>query len=392
MTVKRREDPPIWIISRGRHVAPDFPGLPEGIGPGMAREYSISDLGRYMLAPSPIEVEKKLVGCRILLRRPMTGRLMEGIRRALPKGLKRLIRQGDVPFEEVMADPDMDVPRLKEAGLEAHFRDICDRLKQNDPVVERLSGLNSGTVKDIIGICEDLDGNRSLLNLQGGIEEKTAYMKDFISRPVGVVLDRPFVSDGLFEMRGFDFGSYDSRNSYKLLKLRQQGRTRCCVLGRGDRIEYWVEDPRLVDYMHLLEQSVRTDSQFMDTLNLCVEGNARPVRLFFHDHLKIEYSETHLPKAYQEVFETYPLGSRERAAVMDSISRSQMGISLNFVPRAGAGENRLVTSISVMHDLRALEPIREDLPQLYSEMNRRASVSEAGRFYLLDSIRGYKDE
>ena len=54
-----------------------------------------------------------------------------------------------------------------------------------------------------------------------------------------------------------------------------------------------------------------------------------------------------------------------------------------------SGQNKLYTQISVMHNVRALEPLKNELPQLYSEINKRASFSEAGHFYLLDSIRGY---
>jgi hypothetical protein len=44
--------------------------------------------------------------------------------------------------------------------------------------------------------------------------------------------------------------------------------------------------------------------------------------------------------------------------------------------------------MSILHDLRALEPLRKSLPALYAEMSKRAFTAEAGRFYLLDSITG----
>jgi hypothetical protein len=49
------------------------------------------------------------------------------------------------------------------------------------------------------------------------------------------------------------------------------------------------------------------------------------------------------------------------------------------------------TDISVLHDLRALEPLRKNLPHVYSAVVKQATVSEAGRFYLLDSINGYNN-
>jgi DNA-binding Lrp family transcriptional regulator len=45
----------------------------------------------------------------------------------------------------------------------------------------------------------------------------------------------------------------------------------------------------------------------------------------------------------------------------------------------------------VLHDLRALELLRKNLPQIYKEIEKRVGVSEAGRFYLLDSIEGFNN-
>ncbi|MDY6842770.1 MAG: hypothetical protein SVW57_01575, partial [Thermodesulfobacteriota bacterium] len=60
-----------------------------------------------------------------------------------------------------------------------------------------------------------------------------------------------------------------------------------------------------------------------------------------------------------------------------------------YIPQSYCVEQKLFTNISVMHDFRALEPIKSELPLLYSEIDKMTSVSEAGKFYLLDSIRGW---
>jgi hypothetical protein len=44
-----------------------------------------------------------------------------------------------------------------------------------------------------------------------------------------------------------------------------------------------------------------------------------------------------------------------------------------------------------MHDFRALETIKSHLPNVYSEINKKALVSDAGKLYLLNSIRGYQN-
>ena len=51
-------------------------------------------------------------------------------------------------------------------------------------------------------------------------------------------------------------------------------------------------------------------------------------------------------------------------------------------------DDRMFTHISVLHDVRALEPLRKNLPLVYSELEKRAILTEAGKFYLLDSING----
>jgi hypothetical protein len=44
-----------------------------------------------------------------------------------------------------------------------------------------------------------------------------------------------------------------------------------------------------------------------------------------------------------------------------------------------------------MHDFNAIEPIKSQLPELYSKISRKTSVSDAGKLYLLDSIREYQN-
>ena len=142
----------------------------------------------------------------------------------------------------------------------------------------------------------------------------------------------------------------------------------------------------------MLEQSIRTNPQLNDSLTLCAKGNAKALKLIFSHQLNIDYSENFLPLTYKEVFEKYKLGLNERAIVLNSLKNFQLGISFNFIPQTGSIEEKLITNISVMHDFKALTPIKDNLPYVYSEMNKRATISELGKFYLLDSIRGCINE
>jgi hypothetical protein len=57
-----------------------------------------------------------------------------------------------------------------------------------------------------------------------------------------------------------------------------------------------------------------------------------------------------------------------------------------------SGRSELSTHISILQYLRALEPIRERLPNLFEELDKRAAHSEEGKFYLLESICGARHD
>jgi hypothetical protein len=377
----------IWIISKGRYTDMDMNRIKEGMDTGPVKEYRISDLARYMLNPDSIEVDKALIGCEVHFHQ-QSSRIGQKIGRLLHR------RKGNenAPTQTLLSDFKTEPPSLKDEDLESYIDKIYSQLKPYDPTLKRLLGLDQDRISDVVGICEeDIDGNRSWLTLKGGMDEKINYICNFIGEDVGVILDRALVADGLFELRGFDFTSYDPGNSYRLLRFYKDGMPRSCVLGPGDKVEFWIEDRKLITYMQLLEQAIRTNPKFNDSLNRCIEGNAKPLRLLFNGKIEIDYSRARLPQAYKEVFDTYDMESEEKERFMDSLKKNQIGISFQLIPQSRPGKERLFTNISVMHDFRALEPIKENLPQLYSEIDKKAAVSEAGKFYLLDSIRGYKN-
>jgi len=55
----------IWVLSKGRYTDWDLSRIWEGAETKTVTEYKISDLGRYLLNPNPIEIRKKLIGCEI---------------------------------------------------------------------------------------------------------------------------------------------------------------------------------------------------------------------------------------------------------------------------------------------------------------------------------------
>jgi len=380
----------MWIISDGIYTDLDLNGIDEVMNTGFGKEYRISDLARYMLNPSPVEVEKTLVGCEVRYQRSSSQKARDRVRRILPKKLRGLLKDRNTPHKVLISQLERKMPTLKDGDLELYIRKIYESLKTYDSTLKELSRLDIDKISDVLGICEDIDGNRSLLALQGGIDKRINYIGNLISKDVKVILEKAHVASGLFEMGGFDFKTYNPKRSYRMIKFFKEGRIKCCVLDSHNNVEYWVDDTRLVHYIHLLEQSIRTNHKFADSLRQCKEGNAKPLKLFFHKRFQIDYSKTNLPAVYIEAFKTYNMGRNERDLVVNSLKKLQLGISFNYVPQSDSGEDKLFTNTCVMHDFRALEPIKNNLPLLYLEINKRASVSEAGKFYLLDSIREHK--
>ena len=124
---------------------------------------------------------------------------------------------------------------------------------------------------------------------------------------------------------------------------------------------------------------------------MCVEGQATAIKLFFNKKLEIDYSQTTLPAVYQNLFEELDVRLDQKNLIKPILNYLQTGISLNYMLPADCQEDRMLTNISVLHDFRALEPLRKNLPSVYSAVLKQALVSEAGRYYLLDSINGYSN-
>lgn len=148
----------------------------------------------------------------------------------------------------------------------------------------------------------------------------------------------------------------------------------------------------MIHYLQLFDQLIIMNPNLNKSLNLCTTGKAEPLKLFFNNHLEIDYTGANLPPVYRRVFEMYNIEAYKKDIIKRALNCSQLGVTFNYVPQSDSSEEKLFVNFSVMHNLKALEAIKDDLPQVYSEMNKKASFTEAGKFYLLDSFRGYKNE
>lgn len=380
-----------WIITEGRNIDVDLSRIDAVPDEGTLKEYKISEIARYMLNPNPIEIKKRLIGCEIHYRKRGLSRIKAAITRIFPHRIRRAINANTVAPDVLLSNCKLRIPYIETRDLEVHLNSIYELLRSYDQVIKRLPHLNLRQIAHLIGICEDIGGNLSYLKLQGGIQEKMKYMAAHISGDVGVVLRRAYQADGLFELRAFDFSAYNADNAYRLITFLADGTPKVCVMDHEDNLDFWVDDKQLLKYLHLFEHSIKANPNLRNAIHQCRTKHAKAVKLFFNKKLEIDYTKTNFPKVYREVFSAHNVRSNQRNLVKPSLNYLLIGVSLNYVPLSESGEDRLYTHISVLHDLRALESLKNNLPQVYSEISKGAFVSEAGRFYLLDSIEGHSN-
>lgn len=381
----------IWIISEGRYVNLDASRLIAGKVYGPVREYRISQLGRYLLNPEPIEVDKTLVGCEIHYPQSISTGL-PGFFKHLLFGKKRKADKEGAPPALVLFSSFTDPgPRLDTDGLERHLETIQDHLRSYDDFFNKLSELDLSRVADIVGICEDVGGSRSYLTVEGSLNDKLDYLAKNIRKEVKVRLEKVYSHPGLFAMQGADFVNYDRSESFRLIRFLLDGSTRSAVLTPEGQVDFWVDDYNLVHYLQMFEYTIGTNAQLQESLESCLHERALPLKLMFNKQLDIDYSQKELPRVYREIYKTRKPIEGETEAMLNFINDRKMSVSFHFLPLTDNSAGKLCTDISIMQDFRVLEPIKDNMPHLYSELNQRAAISEAGKFYLLDTIRGYKD-
>jgi hypothetical protein len=73
MSAQKMNKQTIWLISEGSPVTLDLSNICKEPISGPNTEYRISELTRYLLNPNPITLEEKVVGCKVLYRKPSSG-------------------------------------------------------------------------------------------------------------------------------------------------------------------------------------------------------------------------------------------------------------------------------------------------------------------------------
>lgn len=381
----------IWIVSEYTASDTDLSAVVEEKVDELIKAYKISALGRYLLNPNSIEVKKKLIGGEIHHRQSKLNRIRRSIHRRLPAAFKR--RKKNLPFtpEVVVSRYKLRLPVMQDPEFSEHLNHIYDQLKSYDSVTKRLANLDPHNIIQIVGICEDVGGNYSYLKLQGSIEEKIKYLAKHITKDVGVILSKAYVDDGLYELRGYDFKSFNPSVFYRLFVYKSGGMQRACLLTDQNKVEFYIANTHLLKHMLLLEQSLRANPGLSEAFELCTSGQANPIKLFFNQKLEIDYSKSPLPTIYQDALKAHKVKPNHRNLIKPILNYLQIGISLNYLLATEGNIDRMYTHISVLHDLRALEPLRKNLPRVYDSVAKRGFATEAGSYYILDSINGYNN-
>jgi len=369
-----------WVISEGKLVRFDPTAFDPEAERGVVKEYRLSEIGRYLLDPAPIEIRKRMVGCEV-------HRTPNGWTSWMPPLLRRGAARRS-KADVILSGIKLKLPTLKDPDLDAHLHRMVDELRSFEPFGKKMARLEARNISQLIGICEDVGGGYSYLKLQGSIEDKMRYLTSHVGRDVRVTIHRAHVSEGLFELRGFSAAGFNPAHVFKLLVYSRCGQPAACVLSPLGTLDFRLPDPHTAKYAILLENILKFCTEFRKVFEACFRGGARPVRLFFNRQIEVDYSKANLPEVYRDVFRSSETTPSNRNLVKPVLNSLQMAVSLSYLSSAPGGEERLFTAICILHDVRALEPLRNSLPAVYAEMNRRAFSTEAGRYYVLDSITG----
>lgn len=381
-----------WIITAGSFTDVDLAAIGINANPKRIMTYRLSDIGRYLLSPDPIEVESRLMGCECVFK-PSGWRRVRSTAFRLTRP-KAAVNHSRDPSERLLllARHFVRIPALQNRQLARHIDHIRGLLHPLDPVVQEIAMTPLHRLVDIRGVCEDEGGHRTYINLKGALETKRDYVLDNLLKRIPISVPQARIAKGLYDMRGLKPADYRPERHHRLLKFHADGRFFICLLNRAEKVEFWVED---IDHIHqllLMQQALETNPVLKTAIKDCFLGNAQALRLMINHAMDIDYSRNRLPRVYETLFASMELDRTQRKGVIRSLNAHQMGVSFSFVPQKGFGDRQAMTSITVLHDVKALEPLRKDAPELYAEISRQATVSEAGKYYLLESIKGHPDE
>lgn len=382
---------PVWIISSGRSTELE-PDIQESEHlPARVHEFQVSDIGYYLLSPRPIKVAGNLIGCEVHYRSGFLSNLRRRLGRWRQPTEKKDHTHGSIVEEWTISNA-VDLKNVRDKALASHLGVIVEDLRPFNPILKKVAALDLNDIDDLAGITQDPAGTKTRLILKGDLEEKRDYLLEHLLKDVPITLRNAYLAEGLFEMRGYHLPDYQSVREHRLVKYAVEGQSRAAILGTGNRIDAHISDMNRLRYVRIFERAVRTDEKMADCIRQCVRGELIPLKLFFNDRLKIAYSDQQLPNAFHRLFKEQDVRPVVRDMVVHSLKKGQIGVSLSYLPANPHGRQQTHATVSVMHDIRVFESLKEEDPTVYREIQSRAGVRDNVPYYLLDSITGASDE
>lgn len=389
-SLRKKEGPDnLWLISS--RLTSDFGSnnLFKNIVPDRIIAYKISDLAKYMINPNSIEIKCRLIGCKIIFQKAAPSK----IRSLTEKYFSRLFKKNrsdiatEFHEETIISDYSPLVADVTDAAFQYHINKIRGLLTPYDSLNEKIAELDASELNDVLGIYRDPEGNPCLLRLHGSIPEKIEYILNHVHKKIGVLINKAHIDKGLFEMKGFNFEFFDPEKASWLIIGTRNDVSEAYVLGPDGSVEFKIEEIDLIRYLHFFQASLKTNSKLRNLINESVRGQIRLLKLFINRELEIDYFKTDLPKIYKEVFDSNAIPSDARKLIVSALNKKQIGIFMNYIYDSAEGKSRPSASMYVMHDIEALEAVKEILPYLYSQINQKLGDLTADKYYLMDTMK-----
>jgi hypothetical protein len=382
----------MWFISEEPHSAKKIDHSFSDDTIKTKKNYHISSFARYLIAPHPLEVQKKLIGYKIIKRKSGMEVFKTKLKRLLLKKSVSMPSAANSEDEaEYISQTEIQSPSLKDSDLEIYLQKIEDLLRAYHPALDTLARIDPFLIKDITGICIGLDGNQSSLNIKGSVREKLRYLEHKLFKDVTVILGKAHISKGLFELEGFDFTCYDSACSYHLAKSFENNAWTANVLNKNHTWLFSLNDTKLIEYLFLLELGLQVSPKLRYAFQMFIEQKAIPLRLFFNETLLIDYAKAPLPPLYQRLSARFDVDLTSHVQMIaENLNQFQVSLALSYRITSKTESDQIVTDISLLHNIKALNIMKQDFPVMYAEVQKKAAVSEIGNFYLLDCFQGRK--
>lgn len=380
-------DKDIWIISGGKISEYDKIDICGDIYKGPVKEYRLSELGCYLLNPQLIRVSEKVVGCEFEYRDNFSSSLKRSLKN-IPI-LNRFLKSEDRFTKRFINTKAQSEISFNDKRLEAHIKSLEESLRNYDPVIRALNSFSHDKITDIRAVCEEPDGSNLNLKVNGTLGEKAQFIKENLYKHVDATLNRAYLSNGIYDLRGFDFKKTDFSEEYKLKKFSVDGDIKSCVFKKNGEFMFKVQEDTKISHLILLDHSLKADNDLKNAILSCKNGKSSAYKLFFSKQTEYPYSINYLPGTFRKNLSL--VNEKSIDGLAEALNSGQRVVSFSKETENDNGEKELFTNISVMHELSALNELKEYMPDLYTRLESESLNTDAGPLYLLDSLAGFNN-